>query len=178
MHRIFSTLYVKGKKVQTGTLLLFSGKMGAGKSTMSKQLAQERSAVLISEDEWLSALYPSKISSFDDYLHYSAILRPLIKDHVMKILAIGSDVIMDFPANTINQRKWFKELISAANAQNILIYLNVSDKIYLEQIEKRRMEQPERAVYDTESMFIEVTKYFQAPDEREGFNIQVIKRDS
>jgi predicted kinase len=164
----------KDKKVQVGTLILFSGKMGAGKSTRSKQIAQERNAVLISEDQWLSKLYPNQITSFDDFLHYSSLLKPLVKSHVLDILKTGTSVVMDFPANTVNQRKWFKELITEANAPNELIYLNVSNDVCLRQIEKRRLEQPERAIYDTESMFIEVTKYFQEPEQSEGFNLQVV----
>ena len=164
--------------MQVGTLILFSGKMGAGKSTKSKQVSQERNAVLISEDEWLSKLYPNQITSFDDYLHYSSLLKPLVKSHVLDILKTGTSVVMDFPANTVNQRKWFKELITEANAPNELIYLNVSNDVCLGQIEKRRLEQPERTIYDTESMFIEVTKYFQEPDQSEGFNLQVVDRNA
>ena len=161
--------------MQVGTLILFSGKMGAGKSTKSKQVSQDRNAVLISEDDWLSTLYPNLITSFDDYLHYSSILKPLVKAHVVNILKTGTDVVMDFPANTVNQRKWFRELITEANAPNELIYLNVSNTLCLKQIEKRRVEQPARAIFDTESMFNEVTKYFQEPDESEGFNIQIVE---
>jgi predicted kinase len=164
--------------VQVGTLIFFTGKMGAGKSTKSKQVSQERNAVLISEDEWLSKLYPNQITSFDDYLHYSSLLKPLVKSHVLDILKTGTSVVMDFPANTVNQRKWFKELITEANAPNELIYLNVNNDICLRQIEKRRLEQPERAIYDTESMFIEVTQYFQEPEQSEGFNLQVVDRNA
>ena len=53
-----------------GTLIYFCGKMGAGKSTESKKIAIERNAVLISEDEWLSKLYPNQITSFDDYIKF------------------------------------------------------------------------------------------------------------
>ena len=157
---------------------MFSGKMGAGKSTKSKQVSQDRNAVLISEDEWLSTLYPNQITTFEDYLHYSSILKPLVKAHVVNILRTGTDVVMDFPANTVNQRKWFKELIFEANAPNELIYLNLSNEICLKQIEKRRIECPERAIYDTESMFNEVTKYFQEPEKSEGFNIRVVERNA
>ena len=157
---------------------MFSGKMGAGKSTKSKQVSQDRNAVLISEDEWLSTLYPNQITSFEDYLHHSSLLKPLVKTHVVNILKTGTDVVMDFPANTVNQRKWFKELITEAKAPNVLIYLNVSNDVCLKQIEKRRTEYPERAIFDTETMFNEVTKYFQEPDQSEGFNIQVEERNA
>lgn len=157
---------------------MFSGKMGAGKSTKSKQVSQERNAVLISEDEWLSTLYPDKITSFEEYLHYSSLLKPLVKAHVVNILKAGTDVVMDFPANTVNQRKWFKELIRESNAPNELIYLNISNEICLKRIEKRRIECPERAIYDTESMFNEVTEYFQEPGKNEGFNLTVVEENT
>ena len=37
--------------------------MGAGKSTKSKEIAQRKNAVLLSEDEWLAALYPHQIKT-------------------------------------------------------------------------------------------------------------------
>ncbi len=64
---------------QVGTLYFFCGKMGAGKSTKSKQLAKEKNAVLLSEDEWLSSFYPNQITSFEDYLKLSAQLKPMVK---------------------------------------------------------------------------------------------------
>jgi thymidylate kinase len=67
--------------------------------------------------------------------------------------------------------------LSEANAPNELIYLKISHDLCLKQIEKRRIEQPERAIYDTESMFNKVTGYFQEPDQSEGFNIQVVERN-
>ena len=158
-----------------GTLILFCGKMGAGKSTRSKVIAFEQNAVLLSEDEWLSSLYPEQISSFDDYLKYSAQLRPLIKSHVQNILSTGTNVVMDFPANTKKQRKWFLNLASEIGANHQLIYLNVSDDLCLKQIEKRRKEQPERAAFDTEAVFTHVTKFFEEPSQSEGLNIKVIK---
>jgi len=41
----------------------------------------------------------------------------------------------------------------------------------LVQIAQRRNEQPERAAFDTEATFIEVTKFFEAPEASEGLNI-------
>lgn len=62
--------------MKKGTLVFFSGKMGAGKSTKAKEIAFERKAVLLSEDEWLEALYPHKIRSLEDYIQYSSRLKP------------------------------------------------------------------------------------------------------
>lgn len=163
--------------MKTGTLILFAGKMGAGKSTKSKAVMESRNAVRISEDEWLSALYPGQIASFEDYIRHASLLKPLLKTHIAAILRTGIDVVMDFPANTVKQRQWFLEILTDAGAENELIYLDVSDEVCLEQIAKRRAEQPERAVFDTEAMFHEVTRYFQPPEESEGFNIRVVKHN-
>ncbi len=154
-----------------GTLIFFCGKMGAGKSTKSELIASEKNAVLLSEDDWLSALYPQQISSFDDYLKYSAQLKPLVRSHVQNILSTGTNVVMDFPANTHGQRKWFLNLVSEIGANHELVYLNVSDELCLKHIGQRRTEQPERAAFDTEAVFTQVTKFFEAPNRSEGLNI-------
>ena len=44
-----------------GFLTFFCGKMGAGKSTMSRDIAKQTGAILLSEDEWLAAIYPDEI---------------------------------------------------------------------------------------------------------------------
>jgi predicted kinase len=156
---------------QTGRLYFFCGKMGAGKSTKSKQLAIDKHAVLLSEDEWLSSLYPNQIASFEDYLKFSAQLKPLVKKHVQNILSIGTDVVMDFPANTIRLRKWFLDMASEVNASHQLLFLNLNNEQCLRQIAKRRNEQPERAAFDTEAVFIHVSTFFEVPEASEGLNI-------
>ncbi|MGR6897018.1 ATP-binding protein [Rummeliibacillus sp. TYF-LIM-RU47] len=154
-----------------GTLYFFTGKMGAGKSTKSKQIASEKHAVLLSEDEWLASLYPNQITSFDDYLKFSAQMKTLVKKHVQNILSVGTNVVMDFPGNTQKQRKWFLDIASEVNANHQLIFLNLNNEQCLRQIAQRRLEQPERATFDTEETFIHVSKYFEAPEASEGLNI-------
>ncbi len=158
-----------------GTLYFFCGKMGAGKTTKAQSLALERNAVLLSEDEWLESLYPNKITSIDDYLKYSNKLKPQIKKLVQSILNTGKDVIMDFPANTIWQREWFRHVYTEIEAPHELIYIESSNEICIKRIEKRALDQPERAATDTVEMFEQVTKFFVEPGEEEGFNITIQK---
>ena len=160
-----------------GTLMFFCGKMGAGKSTKSKQLALDRNAVLLSEDEWLASLYPDQIASFKDYIKFSRQLKPLVKSHVQNILCAGTNVVMDFPANTVSQRKWLKAIASEIDALHELIYLDTSEEICLKQIAQRCLEQPERAKFDTEEVFDHVTSFFEEPSAEEGLNIKRIERN-
>lgn len=161
---------------QLGTLYFFCGKMGAGKSTKSKQLAIEEQAVLLSEDEWLSSLYPNQISTFEDYLKFSAQFKPMVKKLVQNILSVGTNVVMDFPGNTQKQRKWFLDIVLEINANHQLIFLNLNNEQCLRQIAQRRNEQPERAAFDTEETFTYVTKFFEAPKASEGLNIIELER--
>ena len=157
-------------------LVFLCGKMGAGKSTKSSELAKERNAVLLSEDAWLESLYPNQIRSLEDYVKYSNMIKPLVKSLAQDILKNGSNVIMDFPANTISQRNWLKSIFAEIGAAHELIYLDVPNEVCLKQIAKRRVEQPGRAATDTEDMFLQITRYFVEPSPEEGFNLTTIER--
>ncbi len=78
---------------------------------------------------------------------------------------------MDFPGNTQKQRKWFLDIASEVDANHQLIFLNLNDQQCLRQISQRRNEQPDRAAFDTEETFIQVTKFYEVPDASEGLNI-------
>lgn len=149
--------------------------MGAGKSTKSKALTIEKNAVLLSEDDWLVAHYPDQIHAFEDYLKFSAIIKPFVKSHVQQIINTGTNVVMDFPANTVQQRAWFKQLCTEIGCEHEMIFLDLSDERCLSQIAKRRTEQPERAQFDNEATFNHVTAFFEIPSENEELNI--IKED-
>ena len=157
-----------------GVLTFFCGKMGSGKTTRSREISQERNAVLLSEDEWLSSVYPNSIKTLDDYIEYSGRLKPQMKKLVQSILASGTNVVMDFPANTIPQREWLKDIFSEIQAPHELIYIDQPNEVCLGRIAQRRIEEPQRAATDTEEMFELVTKYFVAPTSDEGLNITVV----
>lgn len=160
--------------MEKGELVFFCGKMGAGKSTKAAEVARDKNAVLLCEDEWLESLYPNKVRSLEDYIEYSNLLKPHIKKLVQSILASGTDVVMDFPANTVAQRAWFREIFTEVGAPHRMMYLDKPDDVCLAQIAKRRIEQPHRADTDTAEMFEAITKFFSEPKPEEGFNITTI----
>jgi predicted kinase len=158
-----------------GTLHFLIGKMGAGKTTYSKRFSAESGAILISEDDWLTQLYPDEINNFDDFLVRHRKLLAVLGPHVQQIIKSGSSVVMDFPANTIDSRQWYLKIANTVKAPHQAVYLNVANEKCLEQIAKRKVEQPEREKYDTPEMFAMVTQYFEEPSSSENINIQVIE---
>ena len=152
--------------------------MGSGKSTLSREISHATGAMLLSEDEWLKSIYPEEIESFEDYIKYSARLKPLLKSHVQDILNSGISVVMDFPGNTVKLRAWFTEIYAEHNFPHKLVYLDVSDSRCLEQLKKRIISHPERANFDTEKVFHQVNSFFEPPSESECFNIEVVYKDN
>jgi len=161
--------------MNVGKLIFFCGKMGSGKSTRARKIVRNSNAVLLSEDEWLAALYPGQVRSLQDYLTYSNRLKPQMQKLAQDILLSGVDVVMDFPANTEAQRGWFKQIFTSVAASHNLIYLDVTDEVCLARISERAKQQLERVATDTPEMFAAVTKYFVPPAAKEGFNIDVIR---
>lgn len=158
-----------------GTLHFLIGKMGAGKSTFSKKLAEDSGYILISEDDWLARLYPDEINSFDDYINRHCRLLSLLAVHVKHILNAGNSVILDFPGNTAETRAWFKAVAHSANAPLVAHYIKASDEKCLAQIKIRRVEQPKRAKFDTPEVFQQVNSFFEEPTEAEGLFINLVE---
>ena len=161
-----------------GLLVFLCGKMGAGKSHKATELARVHNAVLISEDIWLASHFPGQISSFQDYLMFSRQIRPFIRNHVREILGTGTSVVLDFPANTASQRTWHRETATEIGAPYRLIYLKADDGLCLRQIAKRRQEQPERAAFDTDEIFYQVTRFFEEPGPEEFLEMEIVQAGS
>lgn len=156
---------------ETPSLHLFCGKMAAGKSTLARELAARHSAVLISEDEWLSLLYPEGINTFQDYLTCSSRLKRVLKEHIRSLLAEGVSVILDFPGNTKTQRAWLRSLYIDNGVDHVLHYVDRTNADCLVQLKKRNKEKSEGSKFTTPEEFMMVTGYFEPPLEAEGFNI-------
>jgi predicted kinase len=158
------------------TLHLFCGKMAAGKSTLARQLAKQHNAILLIEDDWLSKLYPEEITDITSYVTYSVRLKDILADHIQSILAHGTSLVLDFPANTKEQRNWLRILCEQENILHILHYVDVSDEVCKQQLKRRSRDLPKGSAFTSDAEFDEITRYFQIPSADEDFNIVEYKR--
>jgi predicted kinase len=152
------------------TLHLVCGKIGAGKSTLCRQLAQAPGTVLISEDAWLAALYPAEIRSIADYLQRAALLRTVLTPHLQALLRARVSVVLDFPFNTVAARTWAREVFEAVAAAHRLHFLDVDDAVCKARLRARnaRGEHPFQA---SDEEFEQITRHFVAPAPEEGFRV-------
>ncbi|VVN57700.1 hypothetical protein PS685_02584 [Pseudomonas fluorescens] len=159
----------------TATLHLMCGKIASGKSTLARTLAVEHSAILLSEDKWLSSLYPGAINSVTDYAAYSLRIRGVLGPLVIDLLESGVDVVLDFPANTIAGREWLLGLAETARVPHCLHYLAVDDDICRARLHVRnQLAEHDFAASDAE--FDLITTYFRSPDADEGLVIVTYPR--
>lgn len=153
------------------TLHLLCGKPAAGKSTLADALARAPRTVLISEDAWLAALFGPEMTTLKDYVRLSARLRTAMDPHVTALLASGTSVVLDFPANTRETRGWMRDLLDASGSDHLLHWLDLPDSVCRARIEARNAT-GEHPFAITEAQFDRIASHFEPPTEAEGFTIR------
>ena len=159
---------------QTPTLHLMCGKIAAGKSTLAKRLAATPGTVLISEDYWLSRLYPGEIVAVADYARCAGRLRDAMGGHIETLLRGGLSVVLDFPANTVANRHWMRGIFDRAGVAHRLHFLDVPDAVCKKRLRLRNAE-GSHDFAASEADFEVITGYFVAPAPDEGFDVVVYR---
>jgi predicted kinase len=150
------------------TLHLVCGKIAAGKSTLCQKLADAPATILLSEDAWLSGLYPGEITTLEDYARSSRRLRSVIGPHAAALLRAGLSVVLDFPANTLASRAWMRSIFEAAGAAHVLHLLELDDETCKARLRQRNAA-GEHAYQASDAQFDLFTRHFVPPGPEEGF---------
>jgi predicted kinase len=151
------------------TLMFLCGKMAAGKSTLSRQLAERADAVLLVQDEFLAALFPGEIVDIPAFIARYARIKAALAPHIRALLARGVSVVLDFAGNTRTQRAWFRELVEGTGARLELHFVEASDALCKRQLKQRSAHLPEGTAWTTEAEFDAITALFEEPADDEGF---------
>jgi predicted kinase len=159
------------------TLHFMCGKMAAGKSTLSRQLAEQHGAVLICEDIWLQQLYPTEIRGFDEYLAYARRLKAVVAPHVLQLLRAGVSVVLDFPANVPAQRAWFRSLLNEAGVEvkHVMHFVDTPHARCIEQLHQRNREMPPGSMPMSVEQFEAISALFVPPAPEEGFTVKTYR---
>jgi predicted kinase len=154
-----------------GKLIFFCGKMAAGKSTLSKALAEQEHAVRLAQDDWLAQLFPREIRDVAGYVDRAARLNAALTPLLVSLLSRGITVVLDFPGNTRMQRAWFRQLFEAAGAGHELHLIDAPDDLCKRQLRERSADLPAGTPWTTDAEFDTVTSYFQPPTADERFTV-------
>ena len=151
-------------------LHLLCGKIASGKSTLAATLTHTHTAICLSEDHWLASLYAGEMNSVADYVRNAGRIRAVLGPLVVDLLKAGNNVVLDFPANTLENRQWMRSLIDAAGVAHQLHLLDVSDEICKARLRARNAE-GSHDFAATDAQFDLITRYFVAPTAQEGFTL-------
>jgi predicted kinase len=154
-----------------GKLLVMCGKMAAGKSTLSREIAERENAVLLVLDDFLERLYPGQIVDVASFVTYSTRIRDALAPHISSLLSMGITVVLDFPGNTRKQRSWFRQLFEQAGAEHELHFIEASDDVCKRQLKERSRDLAPGTRWTTDADFDAITAYFEPPAADEDFNV-------
>ncbi|MDE4097886.1 MULTISPECIES: AAA family ATPase [Rhodobacterales] len=152
------------------TLHMLCGKIASGKSTLADHLTREDKAVRIAEDQWLNTLFLGEIETGADYLRCTGRLRETVAPHVIDLLNAGVSVVLDFAANTIQQRVWMRGILDRTSADHQLHVLDVPEEVCLARLRARNAS-GEHPFSATEEQFHQFSKHFVLPTPQEGLII-------
>jgi predicted kinase len=153
-------------------LHLLCGKICAGKSSLSAELAEAPLTVVVSEDAWTFPLFGEELKTLEDYVRCSAKLRKAMTPHLVTLLRAGVSVVLDFPANTLANRAWMKGIAEEAGVAHRLHWLDVPDEICRARL-RARNEAGAHEYAATDAQFDQFTAYFVPPSAEEGLEIVV-----
>lgn len=152
-------------------LVFFCGKMAAGKTTLSRELAEREQAVLMVLDELLDKLFPGDIVDIPSFVKHSSRVREALEPHICSLLSMGVSVVLDFPGNTRNQRAWFRRLIKASGADHELHFIDASDALCKRRLRQRSRDLAAGAPWTTDAEFDAITAHFEPPSAAEHFHV-------
>lgn len=117
---------------------LICGKLCSGKTTYAEKLRKETGAVLLSIDEIMLALFG--LYAGDRHDEYAERTKRLLYDKSIEILETGADVILDWGFWKKEERIAAKAFYAARKIPCAFHYLDVSDGVWKERVEKRNRE--------------------------------------
>jgi predicted kinase len=120
----------------TPTVHLLHGPPGCGKTHFARQLAAERRCVHLSHDEWVVRLFgPRPTSAQMDAVRDP--IHAMLWTYVDRIVAAGSDVVLDFGFWTRRERDLTRARVQQAGAVHRLYAFECAPQVAWARVQRR-----------------------------------------
>lgn len=123
------------------TLFLICGLPGAGKTTLARQIEQEREALRLCPDEWIAQI----LADPSDRRELDRLRDPVEKIQwqvALRALALGLDVVLEYGFWSREERARFRREAEATGARVELRYLAVSREELKARLARRNADLP------------------------------------
>lgn len=124
---------------------MIHGFVGAGKTTFSKQLEQDKNAVRFSPDEWIIARHGHNPSA-DLFADYLTQVKADIRLAAASALQDGRDVIFDFGFWSRAERDEYRNFAKNAGVSSVLYHVHADKHVMQERALKRTADLPHGAL--------------------------------
>ncbi len=151
-------------------VLLICGSTGSGKTTYSKKLVQQYSAIHFSIDEFMKTLFwmdSPNPPTFEWAEERVSRCETLIWQQTQQVAALGYSVVLDLGFSERNQRNKFYELLKNAAIPYALHFLNVPSDVRWERVVKRNSALDKASIHVSRETYDWMESYFQAPTDDE-----------
>lgn len=150
------------------TLFLICGLPGSGKTTLAKQLEQDRQALRLTPDEWMERIVGD---GYDEAKR--AVVEAIQWEIAARVLSLGVNAILDFGFWGRSERDDFRSKAKAIGARAVVRYLNVSREELWKRLSERNASLPPDTFHVDEKQLDLWSSWFQPPtadelDDSEG----------
>lgn len=148
------------------TLHLMVGLPCSGKTTRSRQLAQEYHAVLFTPDVWHLQLFGQDLAHPDHGRNHDMVEK-IMWDTAERILQLGVDVVLDFGLWGRDERADFRNRAKALGADCRFYYMDVPQEELLRRLEQRNQQASQDVFVIPKQEMLRYIALFQPPMEEE-----------
>ena len=142
------------------TLHLLHGFVGSGKTTYARKIEREFQAIRFTSDEWMTRLYGSN-PPVEQFAEYYSRVESLILEQAERIIALGTDVILDFGFWKRSDRDAMRSRAREWGTSFKLYSFQCPEVVLRERVEKRNVHLPEDSLWIDEHAFNLFLKRFE-----------------
>jgi predicted kinase len=148
------------------TLHLIVGLPCSGKTTLSRKLEKQYSALRLTPDEWHIRLFGHDMGDKDHDARHD-LVESLLWDMATRVLVLGVDVILDFGFWGRSERDDFRSRAAELGVGFKIHFLDVSEEVLLERLAGRNANLPPDTFRLSEKDLKEYMLLFEPPAQEE-----------
>ena len=155
-----------------GRVILICGKIGSGKTTYAKKLADELNAMIVGHDEIMLGLFGADLyaNDLEQFHKYCSWVEEYVKRKAGEAAKAGATVICENGFWTCAERTELRKFYEEMGVPCEIHYMDTSEEQRLKNILKRNQEVLDGDLGDSDYIFTQqkdINHFFETPDDCE-----------